>query len=221
VRKYVTNYRITITTDNGVVHFEEREYPSLDSAVYRALHKGGIALGDLKEAQSASMGFTIAVECLLNRPKPRAPRRPPEVIAQEKQARLDAAQKRAQEEAKYAQQRQEQEDKLAKAKRRRITQQIDHAFMTGHESGSEPVSKYITCDTCSSPADFIYVNAPLAPGAAVLDETTITDAVCALHNGAANQRQRQYHYKHVADIVPCSRLEFFYTGIRQIAIKAV
>ena len=53
------------------------------------------------------------------------------------------------------------------------------------------------------------MNASLAPGAAVLDENTITDAVCALHNGAANQWQRRYYYKHVAEIVPCGRLNSF------------
>ena len=165
------------------------------------------------EGDTVTVNVRIVLKCAMNRI---AKRRAPEVIAAEKAAKLVKQQARAEEDRK----REEFAAQMRIAKRRRITQQVDHAFMTGHESGSEPASKYITCDQCSGPADFIYVNTALAPGAAVLDENTITDAVCALHNYATNQWRRQYDYKHVAEIVPCSRLELFYTGIRQIAIKA-
>lgn len=207
---YLKNYRITVTTDGELIHSEESVYPSYFS-MSRILGERGIALADLQEGQSASKVFTVAVDCLLNRLKPKAPRRAPDVIAAEKAAKLVKQQARAEQRRKA----EERAARIRKAKRVRITQQIDHAFMTGHESGSEPVSKYVTCDYCSGPADFLYVNVPLAPGAAVLDEGTITDAVCAEHNHAAGNS-----YFSVAEIIPCSRLEFFYTGIRQIAIKA-
>ena len=59
--------------------------------------------------------------------------------------------------------------------------QVDHAFKTGR-SGSEPVAKYITCHHCDGPATFIYLDQAIPRGAAVLDESTIIDAVCTPHN---------------------------------------
>ena len=118
----------------------------------------GWALVGFKDVEGAEMAFDVHVvlKCAMNR---RAPKRAPEVIAQEKAA--EKAKKQARDEQKR--QAEEQAAQMRKAKRRRIMQQIDHAFQTGHELGSEPVAKYITCDTCSSPADFLYVNTPLAP----------------------------------------------------------
>ena len=154
--------------------------------------------------------FAVTVECLTNR---RAPRRPPEVIAQEKQARLAAAQERAQEQAKYAQQQKEERAKRCRLVRQRITNQIDHAFATGARSGAEPVAKYVTCMNCDAPAAVLHLNLPIPPGAAVLDESTIIGATCSAHDSP-------YTRNSVAEVIPCARLEFFYEGIRQIAIKA-
>ena len=164
------------------------------------------------EGDTVTVNVRIVLKCAMNRI---AKRRAPEVIAAEKAAKLVKQQARAEEDRKREELPRRCVSQNADASRSRFTTLHDR-----HQSGSEPASKYITCDQCSGPADFIYVNTALAPGAAVLDENTITDAVCALHNYATNQWRRQYDYKHVAEIVPCSRLEFFYTGIRQIAIKA-
>jgi len=212
VTKFVKNYRITITTDNGLVLSEESEYPSFFSAMHSTVEKSGIVLGDLKEGQSASVGVNVNVECLLNRPKPRRPRRAPEVIAQEKQARLAAAQKRAKEAAEYAQQRKAQADLRLKHVREQITHQIDHAFASGARTGTAPVAKFITCTHCAAPAAFLHLNLPIPTGAAVLDESTIVDAVCADHNYLSYRST-------MAEVIPCAQLEFFYDGIRQIAIK--
>ena len=81
-----------------------------------------------------------------------------------------------QEQAELERRQDEQTAQLRKARCKRIMHQIDHAFKTG-ESGSEPVAKYVTCQHCDLPAGFLYLNVALAPGAAVMDETTITDAV--------------------------------------------
>lgn len=213
-------YKGTLKINGAVVYTGETPWPYqiIDEARNKmSAQLFNQPLHTLAEGELADGSLNIAVEwecvCLVNR---RGKRRAPQVIAAEKAAKRVKQLARAEENRK----REEEAARIRKAKRVRITQQIDHAFQTGHESGSEPVAKYITCDTCSSPADFLYVNTPLAPGAAVLDEGTITDAVCAQHNMATNQWQRQYYYKHVAEIIPCARLEFFYTGIRQIAIKS-
>lgn len=165
----------------------------------------------LKEGESAissaSVNASVSVTCIVNR----CQRRAPEVIAAEKALRQQKQTKRAEENARQEKER----EKCRLFTRKRITNQIDHAFQTG-QSGSEPVAKYITCNHCSGPADFLYLNRTVPPGAAVLDETTIDGAVCTEHNYAA---KHAYYKKQVTEIFPCALLEFFYTGIRQIAIK--
>ena len=165
------------------------------------------------EGDTVTIDVRIVLKCVMNR---RAKARSKEVMAAVKAARLV----KQQEQAELERRQDEQTAQLRKARCKRIMHQIDHAFKTG-ESGSEPVAKYVTCQHCDLPAGFLYLNVALAPGAAVMDETTITDAVCALHNhGAGAGNNRPYYYRHVAQIIPCSRLEFFYTGIRQIAVKS-
>jgi hypothetical protein len=152
------------------------------------------------------VGINATVQCLLNR---RAPRRPPEVIAQEKAARLVRAQKLALE----AKAQQAQVEIRRKHARQRITNQIDHAFASSARTGADPVAKYVTCMYCDAPAAVLHLNLSIPPGAAVLDESTIIGATCSTHDSP-------YMRNSVAEVIPCARLEFFYEGIRQIAIKS-
>ena len=168
------------------------------------------------KARKCPLDVRVVLKCEMNR---RAARRPKDVIAAEKAA------EKVKKDARDEQKRQQEEfaAQMRKAKRRRIMQQIDHAFQTGHESGSRSLwRKYITCDTCSSPADFIYVEhaASCSRCRRVRRRKHDYGTRCVqCTTSFAHQFQRQYYYKHVAQAVPCSRLEFFYTGIRQIAIK--
>ena len=148
--------------------------------------------------------------------KGRRPARPKHVIAAEN-ARL--AGKRAA--------RQAEKDKwVAEAAQRvvnireRIKRQVDHAFALG-KHGTEPAAKYITCQHCDGPAAVVCLNQPLARGAAVLDEATIVGACCANHiQNAPYSYYTRYGRNGNVTQVPCTKLEFFYDGIRQIAIKA-
>lgn len=172
-------------------------------ALYR---QRGLGLG-LKEVEGdkVTLDVRIVLKCVMNR---RAPRRPPAVIAQEKQTRLDRAQKRALQE----QSRKAQAEIRREHVRQQITNQFDHAFASGVSTGTDPVAKFITCMHCAAPAVLLHLNLPIPTGAAVLDEGTIVGAVCADHNYPGYRNT-------VAEVIPCARLEFFYDGIRQIAIK--
>jgi hypothetical protein len=160
------------------------------------------------EVQSTSVTVKIVQTCLVNH---RAAARPRDVIAQAKLAKAARLQKWTEENQQRLDEQVARETKTRNAARQRITHQIDHAFLTG-KSGSESVAKYITCH-CNAPAGSLYLDAPIPTGATVLDEGSITNAVCAEHD-SSYLRARQ------VQIVPCSHLEFFYEGIRQIAIKA-
>jgi len=143
----------------------------------------------------------LSWECTWNG---RAPKRAPDVIAAEKARRAAKYQKKQQQEAEWEKKRQQEILNV----RQRIKHQVDHAFVKG-KSGTEPVSKYITCQHCDAPAAFLLLSQKVPPGAAVLDEDTITGAVCATDNKWNGGKVK----------IPCSKLEFFYDGIRQIAIK--
>ena len=105
----------------------------------------------------------------------------------------------------------------------RIKSQIDHAFALG-KHGTEPASTFITCMHCDAPAAVVCLNQPLTPGAAVLDEDTIVGALCAQHIKHAvygygyYRRLSRYTDSNVTK-VKCSKLEFFYDGVRSIAVK--
>jgi hypothetical protein len=146
----------------------------------------------------------LSWECTMNR---RAPARPKDVIAAEKAARAA----RRQEQAEWAGKREAERVKRLAQLRQRIQHQVDHAFSQG-KHGTEPAAKYITCQHCDAPAAFLSLSAMPPRGVAVLDEDLIVGAQCSEHNF-------NYHGQQQAKI-PCSRLEFFYDGVRQIAIKS-
>ena len=151
--------------------------------------------------RKGSINLSLSWECTMNG---RAPRRAPDVIAAEKARRAAKAKAQNEQKAKWDKERQLQILNV----RQRIKNQVDHAFITG-KSGTEPASKYITCEHCSAPAEFLLLNQKPSPGAAVLDEETIVGAICATHNWRNGNDMK----------IPCAKLEFFYDGIRQIAIK--
>jgi hypothetical protein len=207
--KYIRKYRITITTDNGTVHNEESKNTWFVLTERDTFNKSGVVLDTLQEGQSASVGVNVKVECLVNRLKPRCPRRPHEVIVQEKEARRLRVAAQAQERAQWEERWKADQEMREKSKRKRITAQIDHAFLSGKHSGSGPVEKFLTCSNCDSPAAVLLLSRPIPAGATVLDESTILDAFCSEHERFGT-----------GDKVPCADLEFLYEGIRQVAIKA-
>jgi len=155
---------------------------------------------------------TLSWECTWNG---RAPRRPKDVIAAEKAARAAKAQARKEHHAKY----QAEADERTVHLRQRIKHQVDHAFGLG-KHGTESAAKYITCQHCDGPAAVVCLSQPLARGAAVLDEDTIVGALCQQHIQYQPWGYYSRYSGKTATKVPCSDLEFFYDGIRQIAIKS-
>src|ERR1700735_1395435 len=209
-RKMLTKYRITVMNNDAVISREETDNYTL--ALWD-LHSGfGPQVENLTEGETASRNINVTVECLLNRTAPRAARRSHEVIVAEKAAKAAAKAARFAERARWDEEKVKAAEEQQARSRRRITNQIDHAFKSGPESGSEPVAKYITCGRCDAPAEFLRLNREVPHGAAVLDESLIIGATCARHNHPGYGSIAQ------ADI-PCSLLEFFYNGIRQIGIK--
>ncbi len=200
-------HNFVVTIDNKEVFSKEGEtYPiykearqTIESELWQVLHKQyGANVGD-----KDSIRISMSVMCTMNG---RAPRRPADVIAAEKQRCEDKRQAR-----------QAREDAHEKGRalailrtRKRIQHQVDHAFALG-KRGTEPAAKYITCE-CNAPADYVLLNHALTRGVTVLDEDLIDGAVCEEHKLGYGGRSK--------DKVPCSRLEFFYDGVRQIAIKS-
>ena len=134
-------------------------------------------------------------------------------------AQASAAAKRAvTQAAKNAARMEEQRKREKKAiaqLQERVKNQVDHAFALG-KHGTEPAAKFITCGHCNAPAEFLGLNQSLA-GAQVVNEDAIVGVVCQEHDDVKNQYR--YYTRGWADRIPCSRLEFFYDGVRQIAIK--
>jgi hypothetical protein len=207
-KTYLKNYRITFTTDKGIVNTRESEHPLFFSA--EDVIEKGIVVNSLSEGQSASMELNVKVECLVNRIKPRSPNRPHDVVQKEKEDRRLRAVEAAREKRERAAKWKAELEMLEKLKRKRITNQIDHAFQSGH-SGSGPVETFITCSHCDGPAALLALSLPIPIGATVLDESTITDARCSEHENT---------YPRSVNKILCANLEFLYEGIRQIAIKA-
>lgn len=170
------------------------ESTQLNSPMYKA------NVGDKSNSAITVCGIRLSWECISGR----APARPKHVIAAEKAARAAKSQARQEQKAKWEK---EQQERIVNV-RKRIKYQVDHAFATG-KSGTEPASKYITCQHCDAPAAFLELSQKLPPGTAVLDEDTIVGAICGTHNWRNSGTEK----------IPCSKLEFFYDGVRQIAIK--
>ena len=180
-------------------------------AIFREIQKKMDALlwqaFDWQKANKAAVGdrgslnLSVSWECTMNG---RAPRRAPDVIAAEKAASAANGLKRRQQREQWEKERQQRIVHL----RQRIRHQVDHAFAIG-KSGTEPASKYITCEHCDAPAAVLCLSQAPTRGASVLDEDTIMGALCVTHVYSGGNIQK----------IPCSKLEFFYDGIRQIAIK--
>jgi hypothetical protein len=213
-------HKIEVKADNGRTGnlvVEDQTYKAtreiqkkIDSIVYQALSWQKIQTA--KVGDEGKINLTVSWKCTWNG---RAPKRPKDVIAAEKAAQAVKSQARKERYAKY----QAEADERTVHLRQRIRNQVDHAFSLG-KHGTESVAKYITCQHCDGPAAVVCLSQPLARGAAVLDEDTIIGALCQSHI----QHQPWGYYSrnsgNAATKVPCSDLEFFYDGIRQIAIKS-
>jgi hypothetical protein len=141
----------------------------------------------------------------------RSPARPKHVIAAEKAARAVRTQAKRAQRAEWEAKAKAEQLKREANLRNRVKQQVDHAFAQG-KHGTEPAAKFITCQHCDAPAALLVLSQMPARGTAVLDEDLIVGTECATHNyrpyrGSGNPK------------ISCDRLEFFYDGIRQIAIK--
>jgi hypothetical protein len=209
-------YKNTVKIGGKVVHSAESEWPyqlfqDAKDVIGTKLYAQLGTLHTLAEKGASAASFNVSVECvcLMNR---RASRRAPEVIAAEKKAR----EQRQREKANRAEEARKEQQRVSLQRRRRITNQIDYAFKSGPESGSEPVSKYVTCQQCDAPVTFLQLGQVVPSGAAVLDESTVVGACCSKHS--YNNPYYNHHYG-VAEHFPVARLEFFYAGIRQIGIK--
>lgn len=206
--RHIIKHRVEVTADNKVVFAKEDE-----GALWDALWNASTAVRTLFETSrtdnvgqknSKSLNITVSCECTMNQIEKRRPNRPKDVIAAEKARKAAEAQARNEQRAELEKEAQQRVVNL----RKRIKHQVDHAFATG-KSGTEPASKYITCQHCDAPAVLLHLNQKLSPGAAVLDEDTIIGAVCDTHSNWGGNVEK----------IPCAKLEFFYDGIRQIAIK--
>lgn len=210
------SFTVAVKTNNKTIISNGEEYPTWSRGIEETIKNRVIDMlwqstqlnsmyeakvGDKSNSAITVCGIGLSWECISGR----APARPKHVIAAEKAQKAAESQARAQREKEREKERQEHIVNV----RKRIQHQVDHAFATG-KSGTEPASKYITCQHCDAPAAFLHLSQKLPPGAAVLDEDTITGATCATHSnwGGSNVER-----------IPCTKLEFFYEGVRQIAIK--
>jgi hypothetical protein len=212
--RMLSNYETTLSAGDAIISSKKAPFWTdwkSDLEAFISMHSKDFSrqVMGLSEGETLSIDIPnvrVAVECILNRPAPRAARRPPYVIAEEKKAKAEKARQRAID----IENRKKAEEKERACRRQRITNQIDHAFKSGPESGSEPVAKYISCQRCDAPAVFLELDREVARGAAVLDESTIIGAGCSEHDYTRYSGNEK---------ILCSRLEFFYTGIRKIGIK--
>jgi hypothetical protein len=208
------NYETTLSAGDAIISSKKAPFSTnwrsdLEAFIFSHSKDFSLQVMGMSEGETLSIDIPnvrVAVECILNRPAPRAARRPPDVIAAEKKAKAEKARQRAID----IENRKKAEEKERARRRQRITNQIDHAFKSGPESGSEPVAKYITCQHCDAPAAFLELDREVARGVAVLDESTIIGAGCSEHDYTRYRGNEK---------ILCSRLEFFYTGIRKIGIK--
>jgi hypothetical protein len=196
----VNNKVIFSTEDTTYTAFREVQ-KEMDKILWSQWRQGiGAANSVVGQKGSVDMGV-VSWECTMNG---RAPRRPPHIIAAEKAARAAKGQQRKERREQWKREAAERVVHL----RNRIKHQVDHAFATG-KSGTEPASKYITCQHCDGPAALVCLSRLPTKGASVLDEDTIVGALCSNHSNYNGNQPK----------IPCAKLEFFYDGIRQIAIK--
>lgn len=154
---------------------------------------------------------TLSWECTMNG---RAPARPKDVIAAEKAARAVKSQTRMADRERW---KKEAAERIVNM-RKRIKNQVDHAFALGSH-GTEPAAKYITCQHCDAPAAVLSLSSAPARGSSVLDEDTIVGALCHQHRQSTPYSYYNRYRCGSVTTLEVSRLEFFYDGIRQIAIK--
>lgn len=225
VRDFIANrmtasFTLAVTANNKTVVSKGEDYPTWNGGIGETIKSRMIDMlwqsaqstpmhsakvGDKGKSTITLNGIGLSWECTSGR----APARPKHVIAAEKAAKDAKLQARRERQARW---KKEEAERIVNT-RRRIKHQVDHAFALG-KHGTEPAAKYITCQHCDAPADVLCLSRALTRGAAVLDEDTIVGALCANHS------QHSYYGSKAAEKVPCARLEFFYDGVRQIAIKA-
>jgi hypothetical protein len=219
-------HKFTLKVGNAVVFNGEglsyQTFREAQKALDRAMYQDcGQSMFDKTVAVGANGSATInlAWVCTMNG---RAPARPKDVIQAEKDRR--AAEREKEEAEKRAREERQEKERLQREAnaRNRIRQQIDHVFAIGKGAADSDPSKYITCQSCDAPASVLRLSQPLARGSHVLDEDTITGALCAQH-AQITRYNNGYVYAGGFDPkeerIPCDRLEFFYDGVRQIAIK--
>jgi hypothetical protein len=199
-------HKFEVTVNNRVVFTKDdvshSAFRDAQKAMEQSLWSQWQTIFSMTEGQRGSVNTVVSWECTMNR---RAPKRRPDVISAEKTRRAVKGQQQREAKEKW---KKESEQRLIHL-RQRIKHQVDHAFATG-KSGTEPASKYITCEHCNAPAEVVCVSSALVRAVSVLDEDTITGALCSKHS---------HHTYGIVEKLPCARLEFFYDGIRQIAIK--
>lgn len=211
-KQLTASFSLAVTANKKIIKGED--YPTWKGGIEETI-KGRITemlwqsaqytynakVGDKGKSAAPVGGISVSWECTSGR----APARPKHVIAAEKAARAAKVAQRKEREAKW---KKEAEIELANL-RQRVKHQVDHAFALG-KHGTEPAAKYITCQHCNAPAEYIGLKVKLS--GAVVDEDTIAGVICKRHDNP-------YCAKNWGEKIPCSRLEFFYDGIRQIAIK--
>jgi hypothetical protein len=136
-RTMLKNYRITVMNNNAVI--SSKETGNYMEALWGLHHDVWPQLENMSEGETASRN--VKIECLLNRPAPRAPRRPHEVIVAERAGKAAANAAREAERERWEEKRKKAVEEQQARSRRRIKNQIDYAFKSGPESGSEPVAK--------------------------------------------------------------------------------
>jgi hypothetical protein len=107
--------------------------------------------------------------------------------------------------AKY---QKEQAEQALVLRQNRIMNQIELAF----EKKGKHAVLFVTCDQCEAPATLLGLTHE-NPGSAVIAAEQITGAMCASHN---NNYYRPFK---TTVVIECSRLEFFYDGLKQIYVK--
>ena len=160
--RHIIKHKVEVRANNKVVFAKEDEGALWDAlTAVRNLFETS-RTDNVGQKKSKSLNITVSCECTMNQIEKRKPNRPKDVIAAEKAQRAAIAKAKQEQMAKWDKERQQEILNV----RQRIKHQVDHAFVTG-KSGTEPASKYITCERCSAPAAFLHLNQKLAPEAAV------------------------------------------------------
>jgi hypothetical protein len=106
----------------------------------------------------------------------------------------------------------ERDEKELLQRRKRIVNQIELAFVK-----KDGAVDFITCDECDASATHLGLTHE-NPGSQIIDPDQITAAWCEQHGDPKNSAYVRVRFKTTASIA-CSRLEFFYDGLRQIYVK--